>query len=343
MTTTLAPRTEVSSAASGSPADAPWNPAEFEDRLRAVARERYHDRHPFNLRMHEGDLRPEEVRAWIANRFHYQRHIPVKDALITAKLDSPRLRRMWVRRIEDHDGRTEGEGGIERWLRLGEAAGLDRRELLTGGSVLPGVRLAVEGYVNFCRLRPPLEAVAASLTELTAPDLMRTRIDAFERHYSWIDPEGLAYFRTRVDQGRRDSTEALGLVLDWARTRAEQQRALAALTFKCEVLWALLDAVQQEGPAERDGRAGPEVDLRPWRTTVRDTRAGRDEPLVREERAVRGELPGRDERALSAERPETDSRPWRRSAHPQGRPGPVRGTDGDGSAQRDLRPWRVRG
>ncbi len=321
MTTTLAPRTETE----------PWSPAEFEDRLRAVAQERYHDRHPFNVRMHEGDLRPEEVRAWITNRFHYQRHIPVKDALITAKLDSPQLRRLWLRRIEDHDGRAEGEGGIERWLRLGEAAGLDRHDLLKGDSVLPGVRLAVEGYVNFCRLRPPLEAVAASLTELTAPGLMRVRIDAFERHYSWIRPEGLAYFRTRVDQGRRDSTEALALVLDWARTREDQQRALAALTFKCEVLWALLDAVQQEGPAARNGHARPWPDLRPWRTGARDERAVRDERLVRDERAVRDE------------RPETDSRPWRQGAA-QGRPGPVRNAVGDGGpSQRDLRPWRGQG
>ncbi|MFG3086824.1 pyrroloquinoline-quinone synthase PqqC [Streptomyces antibioticus] len=234
MTTALAPQT------------VPWTPAEFEDRLRTVAQERYHDRHPFNVRMHEGDLSRDEVRSWIANRFHYQRHIPVKDALITAKLDSSRLRRMWLRRIEDHDGRGEGEGGIERWLRLGEAAGLDREDLLSGDAVLPGVRLAVEGYVNFCRLRPPLEAVAASLTELTAPGLMRRRIDAFELHYRWIEPDGLAYFRTRVDQGRRDSAEALALVLEWAGTREEQERAIAALTFKCDVLWALLDAVQYD-------------------------------------------------------------------------------------------------
>ncbi|MFE1883836.1 pyrroloquinoline-quinone synthase PqqC [Streptomyces diastatochromogenes] len=241
MTTTLAPLTE------------PWSPAEFEARLRAVGEGRYHDRHSFNIRMHQGDLTQAEVRRWITNRFHYQRHIPVKDALITAKLDSPRLRRMWLRRIEDHDGRSEGEGGIERWLRLGEAAGLDRRTLLSGEAVLPGVRLAVEGYVNFCRLRSPLEAVAASLTELSAPDLMRTRIEAFERHYPWIAPEGLAYFRTRVDQGRRDSGEALELVLQWARTRTDQEKAVAALSFKCDVLWSLLDAVQHAEPQGQDG------------------------------------------------------------------------------------------
>ncbi|MGP3925835.1 pyrroloquinoline-quinone synthase PqqC [Streptomyces sp. 8N616] len=211
--------------------------------MRAVAREHYHDRHPFNLRMHQGDLTPDELRRWILNRFHYQRHIPVKDALITAKFGTPELRRMWLRRIEDHDGRAAGEGGIERWLRLGEAAGIDRARLLSGEGVLPGVRLAVDGYVNFCRLHSPLEAVAASLTELSAPDIMRTRIGAFERHYGWIAPEGLAYFRTRETQGRQDGGEALELVLDWARTEDDQERAVAALTFKCEVLWSLLDAV----------------------------------------------------------------------------------------------------
>jgi pyrroloquinoline-quinone synthase len=225
----------------------PWRPAEFEERLRDVAVTRYHDRHPFNVRMHEGALSPDELRRWITNRFHYQRHIPVKDALILAKFEDPALRRMWLRRIVDHDGVREGEGGIERWLRLGEAAGLDRKLLSSAEDVLPGVRLAVDGYVNFCRLRSPLEAVAASLTELSAPGLMRTRIAAFEYHYPWIEAEGLAYFRTRVGQGGRDSAEALDLVKRWARTREEQERAVAALTFKCEVLWSLLDAVDAAG------------------------------------------------------------------------------------------------
>ncbi len=226
-------------------AAAPWGTAEFTERLRAVAEDRYHDRHPFNVRMHRGELTPAELRRWIINRFHYQRHIPVKDALILAKFDDPALRRVWVRRIQDHDGTAVGQGGIERWLRLGEAAGLERPALWDTARVLPGVRLAVEGYVNFCRLRPALDAVAASLTELSAPGLMRTRIAAFERYYPWIEAEGLAYFRTRIGQGGRDSEEALALVQGWARTREQQERAVAALTFKCEVLWALLDAVDR--------------------------------------------------------------------------------------------------
>ncbi|WP_214412686.1 pyrroloquinoline-quinone synthase PqqC [Sphaerisporangium fuscum] len=220
-----------------------WTAEEFEARLREVPAARYHHRHPFNLRMHAGELRREEIRGWILNRFHYQRHIPVKDALILAKLPSSELRRLWIRRIHDHDGTQAGEGGIERWLRLGEAAGLGRDLLLSGEGVLPGVRLAVDGYVNLCRLGSPLAAVAASLTELFAPDLMRTRIEAFERHYDWIEPAGLKYFRTRIPQGAQDSGEALRLVLDWGRDRSAQEEAVAALAYKCDVLWSLLDAV----------------------------------------------------------------------------------------------------
>lgn len=233
----------------GMPPAAPWTPAELEESLSALAEERYHHRHPFNLRMHDGALSPQELRRWILNRFHYQRHIPVKDALILAKLDDPELRRSWIRRIHDHDGLQPGEGGIERWLRLGEAAGLERALLLSGEGVLPAVRLAVDGYVNFCRDRSPLEAVAASLTERFAPDLMRTRITAWKHHYPWVEPGGLRYFQVRVDQGTRDGREATELVHGWVRTRQDQERVLAAFTFKCDVLWSLLDAVEHGGDA----------------------------------------------------------------------------------------------
>ncbi|WP_329450831.1 pyrroloquinoline-quinone synthase PqqC [Streptomyces sp. NBC_01724] len=226
------------------PDNNPLPPAAFEHELRELARSRYHDTHPFNVRMHQGGLRPAELRTWVVNRFYYQRSIPVKDALILAKLPEPAMRRSWLRRIQDHDGLAEGEGGIERWLRLGEAVGLDRAEMESGESVLPGVRFAVDGYVNFCRLSPAPEAVASSLTELCAPNIMLTRLETFPRHYPWIDEPGLAYFRSRVPQGRRDGVEALAWVTDWARTRSEQLAALSALSFKCDILWSLLDAVE---------------------------------------------------------------------------------------------------
>ncbi|WP_234437099.1 pyrroloquinoline-quinone synthase PqqC [Streptomyces maremycinicus] len=222
----------------------------METRLRELATARYHDRHPFNQRMHRGELTPGELRTWVANRFYYQCGIPVKDAHILAKLRLPAQRRSWLRRIQDHDGRSDRDGGLERWLRLGEAVGLDRRELLTHRHLLPGVRLAVDGYVTFCRDHTALEAVASSLTELCAPSIMLTRLETFPVHYPWIDADGLSYFRDRVPQGRRDGSEALAWVREWAVTREQQDRALAALSFKCDVLWSLLDSVQ--GAAHRD-------------------------------------------------------------------------------------------
>jgi len=242
--TTAPARPDHAATSPARPDGTPLPPDAFERALRDLARGRYHDTHPFHVRMHRGGLGPAELRTWVLNRFHYQRSIPVKDALILAKLPEPWMRRSWLRRIRDHDGPADGEGGIERWLRLGEAVGLDRADMESGESVLPGVRFAVEGYVNFCRLRPALEAVASSLTELCAPDIMLARLESFPLHYPWVGESGLAYFRDRIPQGRRDGAEALSWVIEWARTPTEQRAALSALAFKCDVLWSLLDAVE---------------------------------------------------------------------------------------------------
>ena len=217
----------------------------LEGQLAELAEQRYHHRHPFNLRMHDGLLSPAELRRWVLNRFHYQRHIPIKDALILTKLENAEQRRSWIRRIQEQDGTDADPGGLERWLRLGEAVGLDRVDLLSGTEVRPAVRFAVGGYVTFVRDASPLAAVASSLTELFAPDLMVTRIAAWEQHYPWIERSGLRYFQTRVVQGRRDAREAIDLVHRWAQTDADRQAVLAAFTLKCEVLWSLLDAVDQ--------------------------------------------------------------------------------------------------
>ncbi|WP_435885379.1 pyrroloquinoline-quinone synthase PqqC [Streptomyces tauricus] len=227
-----------------------WNAEQLEARLRELATTRYHDRHPFNQRMHRGELSPDELRLWVANRFYYQCNIPIKDAHILAKLQQPAQRRSWLRRIQDHDGLDDQDGGIERWLRLGEAVGLKRHDLLAHRLLRPGVRLAVDGYVNFCRNNGPLEAVASSLTELCAPSIMLTRLETFPLHYPWIDAQGLSYFRNRVPQGRRDGSEALSWVKAWAVTREQQDQALAALSFKCDVLWTLLDSLQGTAPQE---------------------------------------------------------------------------------------------
>ncbi|MEV4644720.1 pyrroloquinoline-quinone synthase PqqC [Saccharopolyspora sp. NPDC049357] len=221
----------------------PWSSEEFEAELRAVGEARYHHLHPFNERMHAGDLTEEEFRGWVRNRFYYQINLPVKDAFILTKLPGAE-RRKWIKRITDHDGTPEVEGGIERWVRLGEAVGLTRDELYDTRTVLPGVRFAVDAYVDFCRHKPWLEAVASAMTELFAPDLLSRRIVDVQKHYPWLDERGLEYFRTRLTQQPADIAHLLGLVLDNARTREQQEACVRALEFKCDVLWTLLDAVQ---------------------------------------------------------------------------------------------------
>lgn len=223
---------------------APWTEQELEEKLRAQ-QARYHHLHPFHRRMNAGELTQAEVRRWVANRFYYQKSIPLKDAAILSNCPYPEVRRSWIQRIVDHDGRTEGEGGIEAWLRLGEAVKLSREELLDERQVLPGVRYAVDAYVNFCRTRSWIEAVAASLTELFGPDAMRERLIALEEHYPWIDPAGFDYFRARLLQAPRDARYALNLVLRYCRTREAQERAIQALAFKCDLLWSQLEAIER--------------------------------------------------------------------------------------------------
>ncbi|MEU6644478.1 pyrroloquinoline-quinone synthase PqqC [Saccharomonospora sp. NPDC046836] len=215
--------------------------------LRAQS-QRYHDQHPFHVTMNEGRLSKHQVQGWVGNRFYYQENIPRKDAAILANCPEPDVRRRWIRRIVDHDGTVGDEGGIEAWLRLGEAVGLTRKELVDGRHILPGVRFAVDAYVNFARTRPWVEAVASSLTELFAPDLMAERVAAFERFYPWIDSAGLAYFRARLRQAPRDSEHALEVVTERCRSIEEQEKALAALSFKCDVLWSMLDAIDRAYP-----------------------------------------------------------------------------------------------
>jgi pyrroloquinoline-quinone synthase len=230
-----------------------WTADELVQRLRAQGT-RYHDLHPFHRRMDAGELTREELQRWVANRFYYQRCIPIKDAAIVSNCRDIEVRRVWVRRILDHDGTSEGTGGIESWLRLGEALGVAREELQSERRVLPGVRYAVDAYVDFARRRPWIEAVAASLTELFGPEAIRVRLAALEEHYPWIDPAGLEYFRGRIVQAPRDAQHALGLVIERCRTREQQERAVAALAFKTEMLWAQLDAIER-GSTQPEGVA----------------------------------------------------------------------------------------
>ncbi len=217
---------------------------DFVTRLRAQGT-RYHDQHPFHRRMDAGELTREELQRWVANRFYYQKCIPLKDAAIMANCDEVAVRREWVQRIIDHDGTADGTGGIESWLRLGEALGVSREALESERGVLPGVRYAVDAYVNFARSKPWVEAVASSLTELFGPAAIRVRLEALERHYPWIDRAGLEYFRARLVQAPRDAQYALDLTVARCRTREQQDAAVAALRFKTEVLWAQLDAIER--------------------------------------------------------------------------------------------------
>jgi pyrroloquinoline-quinone synthase len=226
--------------------DAALPPARFADWLRDEGARRYHATHPFHVRMHAGGLGPEELRRWVLNRWYYQTRIPVKDALILAKAEDPGFRRWWIRRLHDHD---DEDGGLALWLRMAAAVGCDVDEVASCRSVLPAVRFACDAYVTLVRDATLVEAVASSLTECFAPDLMSERIAAWERHYPWVPRDALAYFRTRVPRARSDGEQALAFVLREARTREAQVRCVQALVRKTEILWSLLDAVERGGAA----------------------------------------------------------------------------------------------
>ena len=226
----------------------------FVERLRREGASRYHSLHPFNVAMHAGKLDRSQLQRWVANRYYYQTRIPIKDALILAKSADPAFRRAWGRRLGDHDGVERGErrdgangddGGLAEWLLLARAVGLDPDEVRALRLVLPGVRYACDAYVELVRERSLLEAVASSLTEHFAPDIMRTRVAAWEEHYPWVDRAALAYFRQRVPRATRDAEEALAFVVENATTPASQDACVRALVAKCRVLWSLLDVVAE--------------------------------------------------------------------------------------------------
>ncbi len=223
-------------------ARAPLSREELIDWLRREGESRYHDHHRYHVLMHEGKLSKLQLQQWVLNRYYYQTRIPIKDAIILSKSEDPAFRRMWIHRIVDHDGEGPGDGGLELWLRLADGVGLDRDEVASCRSVLPGVRFACDGYVELVRERSLLEAVASSLTEFFAPDLMSKRVLAWERHYPWVSKEMLEYFRSRVPRARRDADEAIDFVVRHATTWELQSRCVAALIRKTEILWHLLDA-----------------------------------------------------------------------------------------------------
>ena len=223
-----------------------WSRTEFEAKLRERGRS-YHIHHPFNVMLNTGKATTEQIRGWVANRFYYQIAIPVKDAAVMSNCPDRAVRRGWIQRILDHDGFEIGgvkdPGGIEAWLRLAEAVGLTREEVEDQRHVLPTLRFAVDAYVNFARRAPWQEGVCSSLTELFAPEIHKQRLATWPEHYTWIEPEGLAYFRNRVSQARRDVEQGLAITLDHFDTRALQERALEILQFKLDILWTMNDAM----------------------------------------------------------------------------------------------------
>lgn len=204
---------------------------------------RYHDKHPFHQRLVAGDLDRAAVQAWVANRYYYQKQIPVKDAAILSNLPSAAHRRAWISRIREHDGDGDGRhSATASWMALVRAVGLDEDEVLSERPVAPGTRFAVDAYVTFARTRPWIESVASSLTELFGPPVMERRVTAILEKYPWIDPAGLAYFERRIPLAKQDADVALSWVLEEATTPEIQQRCVNALSFKCDVLWCMLDA-----------------------------------------------------------------------------------------------------
>jgi pyrroloquinoline-quinone synthase len=215
---------------------------ELKTRLRQVGEERYHHRHPFHLMMHQGQLSRGQLQAWALNRYYYQSIIPIKDSIILSRSDDPDFRRAWRKRVVDHDGDATHEGGIERWIRLAEATGLERQRLLRGNEVLPATRYAADAYLSLVKNRSFLEAVASSLTEMFSRDLITLRIDRLRQHYPWLSG-GLDYFTARLDQAPEDARFALQWVTENANTLTEQELAVSALQAKCDILWAQLDAL----------------------------------------------------------------------------------------------------
>lgn len=218
--------------------------SELEARLRDVGARRYHSLHPFQIRLQSGQCSRTEVEAWALNRYLYQACIPQKDAHILARMENADGRRAWRQRIVDHDGDREGEGGIAKWLKLTDDLGLDRETVMSGRLALPATKFAVTSYLCFVRDRPLTEAVASSLTELFSPSVIKVRSEGMLANYDYITPETLAYFNKRPVQAKRDSDFALAYVTEHAKTRAEQDAVIAALEFKCSMLWTMLDALE---------------------------------------------------------------------------------------------------
>src|SRR6266508_1319874 len=216
---------------------------ELEAKLRDIGARRYHRLHPFHHLLHGGKCSKGQVQAWALNRYYYQAMIPVKDASLIARCEDSGVRREWRSRLVDHDGTEAGEGGIARWLKLTDGLGLPRDDVTSLQGLLPATRFAVEAYVHFVREKTLLEAVASSLTALFSPQIISERLAGMLKSYDFVSADTLAYFSQRPPLAQRDSEFALDYVKRHATAPDAQQAVLKALEFKCDVLWAMLDAL----------------------------------------------------------------------------------------------------
>ena len=223
---------------------------EFEEALRNKA-SFHHTHHPYYRAMYEGHSTPEQIRGWVANHYYYQVNIPVKDAAILANCPDREVRRVWVQRLLDQDGEDSIDGKIEAWLQLAEAVGLSREEVISEQHVLPGVRFAVDAYVNFARNASWQEATGSSLTELFAQRIPQSCVELWSQNYSWIEEGGCELLKECLGESRGDVEHALRITLDYFNTREQQAHMLDILQFKLDVLWAMQDAMTLAYELER--------------------------------------------------------------------------------------------
>ncbi len=206
---------------------------------------RYFLNHPFMKLFYAGRLTNEQIRAWIVNRFYYQKQMPLKDSIILANCTDTAARKLWLQRLMKREGVGGYRGDVEGWAMLAEAAGISRKTL-ENTEVLPGVRFAVDAYLNFVKTVSWVEGVAASLPELLAVNELPKRIEALRRHYGWIGREGVEFFIERLSYIKEDIELVLELLTTHIRNNIMLKKCFEAARYNCNVHWSMLDAIYME-------------------------------------------------------------------------------------------------
>jgi pyrroloquinoline-quinone synthase len=76
---------------------------------------------------------------------------------------------------------------------------------------------------------------------------MQKRVADMLANYAWIAPADLAYFTNRINAVSGEGQATVDIVVRHCVTREQQEKAIAALSFKCDVLWSMLDAIERAG------------------------------------------------------------------------------------------------